>query len=505
MQLSLSFTQQTLNLPKRYEILEQKVAEKGAEITKIVRKIDSANDHVKELLGKIHVGGIGQFQMFLGESGSGKTTFLRTISNFFKDIDITTFSKLSTYINILETIENKSHIKQKKIFIIDEKDNPSINPEELRTFFENLRILFRKPEGAVLLIWPITDVDAAQKIADIAWKVGQESICPIEGAIYNFNGLPKNEYFDVADETIRALNNGERLDSFGVSKQASDSLLTDSKTIGGFYSRIEQLSYQINQSSWEILEEKVKPKIWILLPGDSASELDRTVKSLTQGIENRIDVDRMLAYLDDVTNTSAYLNEWRKRRDHAGFLFRFLDVRLFQVSPNLALSAIRVHGTKEAKQPLNKKSEGPKICNDLVRRSNFYTSLTDQTDSSKRAEKGTKQETQQEFLRLQQNSKTQDKGLNKAFAKAIETALLEDGYSGFFIKGEKQELTGTNLKPDIIIQLGSNEVICLELTWRSTGIGIDGEIQPKQNTMTPGHIQKYILDKVMEYVKELDL
>jgi energy-coupling factor transporter ATP-binding protein EcfA2 len=505
MQLKLSFSKNTLVLPKRYEILEREASSKGAELTKIVRKIDSANSHIQKLLGRIHVGGIGQFQLFFGESGSGKTTFLRTLPNFFKDIEITSFNITHGYDDILTEIEKQSHIKSKKIFIIDERDNPTIVKEHLRDFFEKLRVLFRKPEGAVLLIWPITDESAAAIIKEIAWSVGKDSISPVEGSIYKFDGLPKSEYFEVADETVRNLNNGESLDSFGVSKELTIKILTDSNTIGDFYARLEGLAFDLNEKTWKILEEKIKPKVWILLAGDSSTELDRTTKSLTQGIESKIDVDRMLAYLDDESNESAYLNDWRKRRAHAGFLFRFLDVRLFTVSPNLALSAIRVYGSDPAKNSINKKSESKAICHDSLRRSSFYLSMTSQSNSSKKSDISTKPDTQHEYLRLQQNSKSQDKGLNKAMAATIENTLVEDGYSDFKILSEKQDLTGTNLKPDIQINLTPKETICLELTWRTTGKEIPGELAAKQNTLSPGHIQKYVLEKTMEYVKELGL
>lgn len=505
MQLKLSFTTDPLVLPKRYELLERKATEKGAEITKIVKKIESANLQIQNLLGKIHVGGVGQFQLFFGESGSGKTTFLRTLPNFFNNIKIHSFDANASYQSIIDQIKNESHITEKRIYVIDDRDNPSVRKEELQAFFESLRILFRKPEGAVLIIWPITDRAACNLIADTAWEVGKESISPIEGPIYTFTGLPKKDYFEVADDTIRSLNNGETIESFGITKTATDSLLGGCNTIGSFYSQIEKLAYEVNESKWKILEKKVKPKIWIVLTGDSTTELDRTVRYLTQGIEGKVDIERVCAFLDDPENTSAYLNDWRKRRAEAGFLFRFLDVRLFHLSPNFVLSAIRVFGSDAAKEALNKKSESKSICGNLVKRSSLYIALTDQTDSSKRSERPTKMDTQNEYIRVQQKAKSQDKELNKAISKAIENVLLEDGYNDFSIKSEKQALTGTNLKPDIIIELNLKQVICVELTWRSTGMKIDGETEAKQNTLSPGHIQKYILDKIMEYVKELDI
>ncbi|MFS4418768.1 ATP-binding protein [Maribacter sp. 2307ULW6-5] len=505
MQIKLSFVKDPLVLPKRFEILERQVNEKGGEISKIVRKIDSASAHLESLLGKVSVGGTGQFQLFVGESGSGKTTFLRTLPNFFDKLYSRSFSKNDSFNDIIADIKSSSHLNGFKVFIIDEQDNPTINEKELREFFEEMRVLFRTNEGNVLIIWPITDFEAAKKIGDIAWTIGRESISPNSGPQYQFKGLDKSLYFDVADDTIRSLNNGESLDSFGITKEITDGLLKDCTTIGQFYSKIEDVAIQINEKTWKILEEKVKPKVWVLLPGDTSKELDRTVRSLTQGIDSKVDIDRMCAYLDDDSNKSAYLNDWRKRRVDAGFLFRFLDVRLFSVSPNLSLSAIRVYGSESTKSSLKKKSEAKKICHDLIRRSDFYLALLGKTDSSKRSVRATKEEAQAEYLRLQQNAKSGDKELNKAISKALEEVLKEDGFKGIKIKCEKQELRGTNLKPDIEIDLTSKEVVCLELTWRSSGQEVPNEIAAKQNTLGTGHIQKYILEKIMEFVKELEI
>ena len=505
MQLKLIFEKEPLKLPKRYEILERQIKQSGSEVSKIVRKIEKSCSQIENLLGKIQVGGTGQFQLFLGESGSGKTTFLRTLPNFYKDIHIETFKEEDNFEKILETITKTGHFDKYRIFIIDERDNPKINLENLRQFFEKLRILFRKDEGQALLIWPITDEDAAKTIGDIAWKVGKESICPKDGPIFKFDGLPKETYFEVADDTVRNLNNGENLDSFGINKTISEEILRDVNTIGEYYSHIEERAFKINESKWKILESKVKPKVWILLSGDSSTELDRTVKSLTSGIESKIDIDRMCAYLDDETNTSAYLNDWRARRSDAGFLFRFLDVRLFSISPNLALSSVRVYGDQSLKTKLNKQSETTSICHDAFKRSDFFQALNSQTDSSRRSVRTTAQDTQNEYLRLQQTAKSGDKLLNKAFSNGLEQSLNQDGITDFVIKCEKQELQGTNLKPDVQIDLPTDEVVCLELTWRTTGAEIKDEISSKQNTLTSGHIQRYILDKVMEYIKELGI
>jgi hypothetical protein len=226
---------------------------------------------------------------------------------------------------------------------------------------------------------------------------------------------------------------------------------------------------------------------------------------LTHGIFNETDIARMTAFLDDQNNVSAYLNDWRTRRIDAAFIFRLLDVRLFSVSPNFALSTIRVYADAKNKTSLKKRDAPKSECHSQVRKSQFYAVLTSQSDTSKKSETKTSQDTQFEFLRIQQSAKGGDKELNKAVALALESTLLEDGFTGFTINCERQELHGTTLKPDIQIAMNESEVICMEITWRTTGTEVPGEIPSRQNTLSPGHIQKYILEKVMEYVKELEI
>ena len=56
-----------------------------------------------------------------------------------------------------------------------------------------------------------------------------------------------------------------------------------------------------------------------------------------------------------------------------------------------------------------------------------------------------------------------------------------------------------------MVELVDGRLVCLEPTWRTTGRGVEGEIEDQQGTVTVGHIQQYLLAKVLEYVKDLHL
>ncbi len=49
-----------------------------------------------------------------------------------------------------------------------------------------------------------------------------------------------------------------------------------------------------------------------LVGGDDAKDLNLTVATLTQGTQKQVDIDRILAFLDDPNLDAAYLKEWKK-------------------------------------------------------------------------------------------------------------------------------------------------------------------------------------------------
>jgi hypothetical protein len=94
-----------------------------------------------------------------------------------------------------------------------------------------------------------------------------------------------------------------------------------------------------------------------------------------------------------------------------------------------------------------------------------------------------------------------DKQLNKAPSSSIQSALEEEE-ADFTVRTEKQA-PDSNLEPDILVTSEDGVAVCIEATWRSTGEKVEGELESRQSTLTVGHVQKYMLEKVLEYVKDL--
>jgi hypothetical protein len=177
--------------------------------------------------------------------------------------------------------------------------------------------------------------------------------------------------------------------------------MQESETISEFYSRLERKSAEINDHYRDILEERTIPSIWILVAGDDSRELNLTVSNLTQGIDKKVDIDRLTSYLDNPDLDAAYLKEWKMRRDEVAFLMRRLDVRIFELAPNVSLSAIRAYGDDEITDSLNLSTAGPSVASSAISNSAFFRALIGKNQSNVSTLKSTRDSAENEYRRVQ--------------------------------------------------------------------------------------------------------
>jgi hypothetical protein len=237
-----------LRLPSRYEVLAKEINDKELSVNQIVHEVESARVEVQSLLKQLKYNKLGRFKIFYGVSGAGKTTFLKTLPSFFNGVAVIPISRKVSLNEIPSFIENEKSDDLDSIFLMEDRDNPNESDEDLRIFFEEIRVLFRQPEGKIIIIWPITDYASAQSIGKIAWDVGRDSITNSENSIFKFNGLDKKFFYEVADITSKNIN-GLNLESFGVTEKETKKILKNSSTIGEYFSKLESLSIDISAES----------------------------------------------------------------------------------------------------------------------------------------------------------------------------------------------------------------------------------------------------------------
>ena len=500
-----------LELPKRWEFLEQKAKAAGLDAGQFVERVDSAADRIDYLLQRVRTGGGGLFEVFYGLSGSGKTTFLKTLPKHFENLEVISFPKshpikeLPDYIRKMHTPnESKS-----KIILIERRDNPSKNDlQAVGETFAELLETFREPHGAALVLWPVTREPSAQEIANEAWETGRDSMTDTQSkGLYEFKGLPKDRFYPVADTTTRNLT-GDGLEAFGITHDIANQLLAGNETIADFFNAVDLHAESQRERTWSVLKTKIRARLWVVLPGDVPSAVRSTVLSLTQGSRNRVDIDLMAEFIDQPDEKAPiYISDWKLKRSAMAHLLRAIDLRLFELPPNVSLAAIRSKGDDKVRGALKQQSMKIEDAKKTLRSSKLYKEILAELQISDTAFSSSikdVEETSNEFRRAQALASKGDKSLNKALGLLIEECLKDDAPE-VLISSERRSLPNCDLKPDICLQLGELDYVCLEPTWRSTDKGIEGEMDGGQNTLAASHMKKYILDKAMQYVKALDL
>lgn len=497
---------ESLKLPRRYEILESEAKKESVEITRIIQRVEEAEEHIQKAIEQIEESKLGRFELLYGEPGVGKTTFLKTLSSFFIGVKIYEIPMTLPLKDIADYIVNNRDIKEETpVYIMFDRDNQKIKSDDIdaECFFEELRKLFRTRTGEILVIWPITDYNSAKSLSEIAWRIGKDSIVDIENkGIFNFKGIEKDKYYDVADITASSLNVGKNLESFGITKQVATPLLKESNTLGEYFNRLTNKSSEVNKTYENRLMGKVIPKIWVVLAGEDSYKVYSTVTSLTFGGQNRLDTALILEMLDS-NNDSNYIKAWKTRRDDFAYIVSMLDVRLIELPPNISLAAVRAFGIDEVKIDLVSKICSENVAIGTIESSRLYSLITG-VKVTGRQYGSSENETKNEYMRIQKKAKNQDKPLNKALASAFEKTFVKNGHK-YIVYSEKQNMVGFNLKPDIQIHNENNEVICLEITWRSSISGASDENKKSVNTMSTGHIKQYILEKILDYVTDLGI
>lgn len=499
-----------LELPRRWELLSQRANAIGMNPESFVERVDDAAKRIDYLLTRVRTGGGGIFEIFLGLSGSGKTTFLRTLPRFFTSIRVCPFQRDQALIELPTFIENTfvPHDEKRRIILIERRDNPT--PEELTSsprVFANLLETFRDSRGAVLVIWPITNTASARELAVNAWDTGRDSVCDSTSkGVFQFVGPPKERFYYIADTTSRNLT-GDGLDAFGVTPETISPLLSGCETIADFFNAVDRKADETRIAAWSVLKERVRARIWVVLPGDDVSAINGTVSALTQGTRSRVDIDMIAEFIDRPDNDALYIADWRQRRSSLAHLLRILDVRVFGLPPNVALAAIRAFGEAPLKGLLRQQTMNLSQAKDTMRSSRLYKAILAEAGIPSPpfvAGRNVSPETSNEYRRIQAVASHNDKPLNKALGLLIKSCLCDDIPSTEVIT-EQRKLPGSELQPDVQIRLSESDFICLEPTWRSTDVGIPGEISGGQNTLTEAHIKKYVLEKATQYVRDFGL
>ncbi len=209
-----------LVLPRRYEALEAEAKVRSLPLRPLVRPVREALTDIERDIRLVRETGMGRLYVINGVTGSGKTTFLNSLSLYIDDIQVHNVKGMS--LEHRGAVENSLALLRRdlsvvSVVVLEGREAPgSLHNEELDLLLTTINSDFRSDTGRkTLFVIPTTSPALAQQISARAAEIG--GMTSRERPFFVFSGPPRGQYIEIVNETLavcRRESHGGKIPSF---------------------------------------------------------------------------------------------------------------------------------------------------------------------------------------------------------------------------------------------------------------------------------------------------
>jgi DNA (cytosine-5)-methyltransferase 1 len=480
-----------LIMPRRWEALEVEARKRAVPLKPIIMPVQPAIAEVEKELRQIRESGMGRLMVMSGVTGSGKTTFLNSLSFFIDDIGVHTVRGL-TNVNSREDVETALAALRREndrlsVIVLEGKEAPgSFRNDEIDVLLTTLNADFRKESGRrTLFVIPTTSQSVAQNISSRAANVG--GMTSKSRPFYVFPGPAKNDYISITDDMLRALNESRTLLEYGMSEPQARGIAESAESLGDFiencYNEIEQHREAVRNTAASIKRKRIH--LWMVfcaLEEDPRRNND-IIRSLTFGGQQHVQVARI------ITGDSQEVRFWEKRRGAFAQAAQYLDLRIMYLPIRTINAIATAYGPSEFVQRLKdanliEREATRATAQDSLESTALLRFINktefDERDPSRRGKVDDKQ--RNIFKQVCEVASKNDKAVNLMIAAALRDIIKVPDHQ---VVTELSLNDKRKLLTDIAV-VTPTDIYCLELKWRS-GLLNDSEVIRQ----TAGRIKEY--------------
>lgn len=481
-------------LPLRWERLRIEAEKKNVALKPLIYPVSNALEEIKKEIRWIEQTRTGKLFVLSGLTGSGKTTFLNSMDLYIDDVHIYTISIKS--IDSREFVEDKMSLLQREkdkysVVVLEGKEaQGALTSEEIDILLTTLNADFRSEIGhKTLFVIPTTSPIVAKSIGDRATKIGG-MVAGRDQPFYVFEGPSRREYFQITNETVRALNDSKSLAEFGVSDKIAKDLSEASETLGVFLENcLKEITRQRDLLASFATEIKRK-RIHLWMVFCSVEEQGRInydiVRSLTLDDTQQAQVNRVLV------GESEEVRFWQNRKSVFAQASHYLDLRITYLPMRTANAVLTAYGHAELiedlkRQRLIKRQATQKSAQDSLGSTAIGAFLQRKGFTDDPARRGRPQKEDKDIFReIVKLSSKDDKIVNSAIARALRDWNKDPDIS---IATEVSLNDKGTLVADIA-WITPTDIYCLEFKWRSS-------------VLNASEIIRETAGRVTEYAQEL--
>lgn len=509
-----------LNLPDTYEDLIQELKHDFAKMSQFVVPVEEAERKLTVVARTL--GNMGKIVLILGIPGSGKSTFIRSLTwrkhlQIPRTIELDAsnfFGKDEKQLNLLyQEIQKKANelIKEQEpntvaTIVINYLENLAGQDEQdIRAFFRNINGLLRK--YPLLIIWPATERDEAERLLQYASAVSGTVFS--DEPVLEFKGPPLKEFPRIAKDTISVLNPGLSFDDFLLNDDELNSLLQrlqrqheSKQTIRNYLKSVRAEWQEKTGELRRIIESIPKPtEIWFVVCYPEAEiVVSQFARKSPYAPDDTWDADyrRLSEYIIDNTRNAAEWNDPKRLQLALRGVFR---TKIMFIPTNAIVSCVAAYGSQNSVQSdLIKKIwdntienwRKPVIAKRFLLSSPMVRQLKGDLPKLGNRRSGTSAQSIKESRDLFESINkyvrdVSDQPINRCLAQALREIF---NVSQETVTSEQKHPFLPSIRPDITVKLSEQKIVCIEMFYTANAM--------------PSELANYILNKLDNYMRQLD-
>lgn len=341
----------SLTLPNRWEHLQPKIEGRKVAVKTVIRPVERAMIIIRSIISYLETTGGSQVLVMRADSGSGKTTFLNTLSDYMPDV---TFNKQIIELENIDVEDFNAELQSRNtiddginLFILEGREKPeSVNEKYVQIVLSNINRFARNRRVPIIFVIPTTDANVARLWCEQGSTLGD--LIP-EGKLYEgsrwyeFLGIIKDQYMNITKETVEALNPGRTLFDY-ISPDEAKELVKTASTMGR-YMEIVATQVSSRRDQTRIISRGRREHVWVVYCSPDLRHRDHTyqvVDGLCQDEYLRVSPTKLIP---ESSNTPIERN-WRQPDEWAKLIaaVRFLDVRLINLSVVTLVTSALTYG-----------------------------------------------------------------------------------------------------------------------------------------------------------------
>jgi hypothetical protein len=325
-----------LSVPDRFEGLQEE-ADTGV-LRSIISPVPKSLEELSIKFADMQAARRGAMMVLRGTTGSGKSTFLDTVHLFLTGV---TTRRIAASADVPQELQSLPITGAPRVVVLDGREAlADFSAAAIETDMHAINNFVRSPVGRnTLVVWPTNTDEVTELIVRIGKTLGGEALFGIDEPVTKFSGPPRNQFREIAEKTVAALNESASFVALGISEDYAESLTGKADTIGHYLALIRRTLLR-NMGHVQGLMQAEKYRVWVVVISGNDTEGD--VAALTRGSHAAVDIDRAIG-----ATQANIVEELKKNPDKVGLLGTVLDARIIHMDIFTALAVARVYGDPE--------------------------------------------------------------------------------------------------------------------------------------------------------------